>query len=111
MTDIAMQADAGTGDTLKAFDRLRSELETCIIGQQTLLNICWWRCWLTDTCWWRVRRGWRRPRPSRNWRSALKVIFHRLQFTPDLLPGDLTGTEMYRPQTGEFEFQQGADFS
>ena len=36
--------------------------------------------------------------------------FHRLQFTPDLLPGDLTGTEIYRPQTGGFEFQQGPIF-
>lgn len=36
--------------------------------------------------------------------------FHRLQFTPDLLPGDLTGTEVYRPQTGEFVFQKGPIF-
>ena len=36
--------------------------------------------------------------------------FHRLQFTPDLLPGDLTGTEIYRPQTGEFKFQRGPIF-
>ena len=36
--------------------------------------------------------------------------FHRLQFTPDLLPGDLTGTEVYRPQTGEFMFQRGPIF-
>ncbi len=36
--------------------------------------------------------------------------FHRLQFTPDLLPGDLTGTEVYRPQTGEFKFQRGPIF-
>jgi len=36
--------------------------------------------------------------------------FHRVQFTPDLLPADLTGTEVYRPQTGAFEFQQGPLF-
>jgi len=36
--------------------------------------------------------------------------FHRIQFTPDLLPADLTGTEIYRPQTGEFEFQPGPLF-
>ncbi|MDP2178969.1 MoxR family ATPase [Methylicorpusculum sp.] len=36
--------------------------------------------------------------------------FHRVQFTPDLLPADLTGTEIYRPQQGTFEFQRGPLF-
>ncbi len=36
--------------------------------------------------------------------------FHRVQFTPDLLPADLTGTEIYRPQEHRFEFQQGPIF-
>jgi MoxR-like ATPase len=49
--------------------------------------------------------------------SAIKTLadriegdFHRIQFTPDLLPADLTGTEIYRPQEGTFEFQQGPIF-
>jgi len=49
--------------------------------------------------------------------TAIKVIadriegdFHRIQFTPDLLPADLTGTEIYRPSEGSFEFQQGPIF-
>ena len=48
---------------------------------------------------------------------AIKVLgdgiegdFHRVQFTPDLLPADLTGTEIYRPQDGTFHFQQGPLF-
>jgi MoxR-like ATPase len=36
--------------------------------------------------------------------------FHRVQFTPDLLPADLTGTEIYRPQEGSFKFQRGPLF-
>jgi len=43
--------------------------------------------------------------------DALEGSFHRIQFTPDLLPGDVTGTEVYRPQQGEFHFQQGPVFS
>ena len=43
--------------------------------------------------------------------DALEGSFHRIQFTPDLLPGDVTGTEIYRPQQGEFHFQQGPVFS
>jgi MoxR-like ATPase len=48
---------------------------------------------------------------------AIKVLsegvegdFHRVQFTPDLLPSDLTGTEVYRPQDGSFHFQAGPLF-
>ncbi|MFT6733051.1 MAG: MoxR-like ATPase [Polaribacter sp.] len=36
--------------------------------------------------------------------------FHRIQFTPDLLPADLTGTEIYRPQDASFKFQKGPLF-
>ena len=36
--------------------------------------------------------------------------FHRIQFTPDLLPGDLTGTDIYRPDDGSFVFQPGPIF-
>ena len=42
--------------------------------------------------------------------DRLEGDFKRIQFTPDLLPSDLTGTEIYRTQTGEFEFQKGPLF-
>lgn len=40
----------------------------------------------------------------------LEGDFHRIQFTPDLLPSDVTGSEIYRAETGHFEFQQGPIF-
>jgi MoxR-like ATPase len=42
--------------------------------------------------------------------TAMEGSFHRVQFTPDLLPADLTGTEIYRPQDGSFHFQKGPLF-
>ncbi len=42
--------------------------------------------------------------------KGIDADFHRVQFTPDLLPADLTGTEIYRPQQGSFEFQKGPLF-
>ena len=42
--------------------------------------------------------------------KGIEADFHRVQFTPDLLPADLTGTEIYRPQQAAFEFQKGALF-
>jgi len=43
--------------------------------------------------------------------DALEGSFHRVQFTPDLLPGDVTGTDIYRPQDGSFQFQKGPVFN
>ncbi len=42
--------------------------------------------------------------------DGIEGEFHRIQFTPDLLPSDITGTEIYRAQEGTFEFQQGPIF-
>ena len=42
--------------------------------------------------------------------DGIKGDFHRIQFTPDLLPADLTGTDIYRPQDGSFKFQRGPLF-
>jgi len=42
--------------------------------------------------------------------KGIQGDFHRVQFTPDLLPADLTGTEIFRPQQGTFEFQKGPLF-
>ena len=42
--------------------------------------------------------------------DGLEADFHRIQFTPDLLPADLTGTDIYRPEDGSFVFQAGPLF-
>ncbi len=42
--------------------------------------------------------------------ETIEGNFHRIQFTPDLLPSDITGTDIYRPETGTFEFQSGPIF-
>jgi MoxR-like ATPase len=43
--------------------------------------------------------------------EALTIDFKRIQFTPDLLPADLTGTMIYRQQTGEFVARKGPVFT
>lgn len=42
---------------------------------------------------------------------SLDCAFHRIQFTPDLLPSDLIGTSVYNQQTGEFVFKPGPLFA
>lgn len=43
--------------------------------------------------------------------EGIQGSFQRIQFTPDLLPSDITGTEIYRPETSSFDFQQGPIFN
>ena len=43
--------------------------------------------------------------------DGIQGSFQRIQFTPDLLPSDITGTEIYRPETSTFDFQQGPIFN
>ena len=43
--------------------------------------------------------------------KALGIDFKRIQFTPDLLPSDITGTEIYNPKSGEFSIKKGPIFT
>ena len=43
--------------------------------------------------------------------TAIKTSFQRIQFTPDLLPADILGTQIYRPDNGTFEIEKGPIFN
>jgi MoxR-like ATPase len=55
--------------------------------------------------------GLAKTRAIKSLADGVEGSFHRIQFTPDLLPGDVTGTEIYRPQEGGFHFQEGPVFN
>jgi MoxR-like ATPase len=54
--------------------------------------------------------GLAKTKAIKNLSEGIEGDFHRIQFTPDLLPSDITGTEIYRPEDGSFRFQQGPIF-
>src|SRR5207253_7458734 len=43
--------------------------------------------------------------------QGLRLSFQRIQFTPDLLPADVVGTQIYNPRTGEFSIKKGPIFA
>lgn len=55
--------------------------------------------------------GLAKTRAVKSLADCIEGDFHRIQFTPDLLPADLTGTDIFRPETGEFTFQAGPIFN
>ena len=48
---------------------------------------------------------------ARSLAKSIQADFKRIQFTPDLLPSDITGVSIYNQKTGEFEFKQGPIFA
>ncbi|MBT7306942.1 MAG: MoxR family ATPase [Gammaproteobacteria bacterium] len=54
--------------------------------------------------------GLAKTRANKTLASGVEADFHRIQFTPDLLPADLTGSDIYHPEDGSFRFNQGPLF-
>jgi len=81
-----------------------------IIGQETLLE----RLMTALLCGGHLlvegAPGLAKTRAIKELANAVQGDFHRIQFTPDLLPSDITGTEVYRPEDGSFKFQPGPVF-
>ena len=93
-----------------AFAKLRRQLQRCIIGQQSLVDRLLIALLANGHLLVEGAPGLAKTTAIKELAQRIEGNFHRIQFTPDLLPADLTGTEIYRPQTGTFEFQHGPIF-
>jgi len=94
----------------ESFQELSRELQTCIIGQDELVEHLLIALLADGHLLVEGAPGLAKTTAIKELASRIEGDFHRLQFTPDLLPGDLTGTDIYRPQSGAFEFQHGPIF-
>ena len=97
-------------NVFSSFTALRAQLQTQIIGQQALVDRMLIALLADGHLLVEGAPGLAKTTAIKELAGRLEGDFHRLQFTPDLLPADLTGTDIYRPQTGVFEFQQGPIF-
>lgn len=105
-----------TPDNLQAsalvsrFQALRAHLDLHIIGQQTLTERLLIALLSDGHLLVEGPPGLAKTKAIKTLSELLEGSFHRIQFTPDLLPSDITGTDIYRPETGEFVFQSGPIF-
>jgi len=107
-TDNSNDTDADTAQ--RAFAGARRHLSEKIIGQLELVDRLLISLLADGHLLVEGAPGLAKTTAIKELSSVLEGDFHRLQFTPDLLPGDLTGTDIYRPETGDFHFQQGPLF-
>ncbi|MBB6241322.1 MoxR family ATPase [Rhodanobacter sp. MP1X3] len=94
----------------QAFTVLREDLQRSIIGQPHLID-CLLVALLADGhLLVEGAPGLAKTTAVKALAARIEADFHRVQFTPDLLPADLTGTDVFRPQSGSFEFELGPLF-
>jgi MoxR-like ATPase len=101
---------AATTAAFTSFNELRRQLREKILGQGALVDNLLIALLADGHLLVEGAPGLAKTTAIKELARRIEGDFHRLQFTPDLLPGDLTGTEVYRPQTGEFKFQRGPIF-
>ncbi|MEJ2590903.1 MAG: MoxR family ATPase [Candidatus Thiodiazotropha sp.] len=92
------------------FAALRKDIERQILGQANLVERLLIALLADGHLLVEGAPGLAKTRAVKALASGLEGDFHRIQFTPDLLPADLTGTEIYRPQDGTFRFDKGPVF-
>ncbi len=96
---------------LTAVRQLGSQVEAAIIGQPRLVNRLLIALLVDGHLLVEGAPGLAKTRAIKALADCIESNFQRVQFTPDLLPADLTGTEIYRPADGTFVFQQGPLFN
>ena len=92
------------------FSKLQQYLNEAIIGQTQLTERILIALLANGHLLVEGAPGLAKTRAIRTVGDLLECDFHRIQFTPDLLPADITGTEIYRPQDASFHFQKGPVF-
>jgi MoxR-like ATPase len=92
------------------FKQLQAHLDSQVIGQATLTQSILIALLADGHLLVEGPPGLAKTRAVNALSDGIEADFHRVQFTPDLLPADLTGTDIYRPETGQFIFQKGPLF-
>ncbi|KUI98302.1 AAA family ATPase [Vibrio sp. MEBiC08052] len=93
-----------------AFQQLQHYLNSQVIGQEALVRQVLVALLADGHILVEGPPGLAKTRAIKSLADSIEGSFHRVQFTPDLLPADLTGTDIFRPETGEFQFQPGPVF-
>ncbi|AGB26171.1 MoxR-like ATPase [Mycobacterium sp. JS623] len=111
MTQPAAQTTATSDSARNALLALRGEIANAVVGQDAVVSglvialLCRGHVLLEGV------PGVAKTLLVRSLAAALQLEFKRVQFTPDLMPGDVTGSLVYDARTAEFEFHSGPVFT
>ena len=97
-------------DTRESFEHIAGAMNAAIIGQETVVERLLIAFLADGHVLMEGLPGVAKTRSIKTLGKLVESEFSRVQFTPDLLPSDVTGSEIYREQTGSFDFQPGPIF-
>jgi len=92
-------------------EKLRQEIQKIIVGQDKLINLTIIALFSGGHVLLEGVPGIAKTLAAKLMAQTLSVEFKRIQFTPDLMPSDVTGTTVYNAQQSKFEFNQGPIFA
>ena len=92
-------------------DRIRQNVESAVLGKSETVRLSVIALLAGGHVLLEDAPGLGKTSLARALAKTLGCEFTRLQFTPDLLPSDILGANVFRPNTGEFEFRSGPVFT
>ncbi len=93
------------------FNALKAHIETTIVGQKTLIERLLTGVLANGHMLLEGLPGLAKTSAVQQLASGMAMPFQRIQFTPDLIPGDITGSDIFVPQDGHFQFVAGPIFN
>jgi MoxR-like ATPase len=110
MESLAVDSNILQNNNLSTFKELQRYLNTQILGQDSLVESLLVALLAEGHLLIEGPPGLAKTRAIKALAHGLECDFQRVQFTPDMLPADLTGSDIYRPEDGSFRFQRGPLF-
>lgn len=95
----------------KASEKIRTELSKVIVGQSEMIDLILAALFVRGHVLVEGVPGIAKTLTIKLLAKALSVNFNRIQFTPDLMPADVTGTSIFNMKNSDFEFKKGPIFS
>ncbi len=111
MTANVQQINRQVQDLRASLSPLFNEIERVIVGQKTMIERLLISLLTGGHVLLEGVPGLAKTLAVRTLAATLRVTFSRIQFTPDLLPADVVGTQIYNPRTGEFTVKRGPIFA
>jgi MoxR-like ATPase len=111
MSDEQQEINRRVADYRKRLDPLYREIEKVIVGQRVMVDRLLEGLLTGGHILLEGVPGLAKTLAVRTLARGLRLSFSRIQFTPDLLPADVIGTQIYSPRTGEFTIKKGPIFA
>ncbi len=114
MTEVLTEpglSDLQAQQTCETLERLQDEIQKVIVGQRYVIRRVLVGLLARGHILLEGVPGLAKTLTLKTLADTLEATFHRIQFTPDLLPADLTGTTIYNPGSGEFTVKKGPLFA